>query len=100
VNLSSISALRPRGRTPYTAAKGAVIALTRAMAIDHAAAGIRVNCIAPGAIYAPMVYAAGMDEELRDHGRAASPLGIEGTAGTSATRHCSWCPTRPGASRE
>jgi NAD(P)-dependent dehydrogenase (short-subunit alcohol dehydrogenase family) len=79
VNLSSISALRPRGLTPYTAAKGAVIALTRAMAIDHAAAGIRVNCIAPGPIYTPMVYAGGMADELRDRRRAASPLGIEGT---------------------
>ena len=79
VNLSSISALRPRGLTPYTAAKGAVIALTRAMAIDHAAAGIRVNCIAPGPIYTPMVYAAGMADELRERRRAASPLGVEGT---------------------
>jgi NAD(P)-dependent dehydrogenase (short-subunit alcohol dehydrogenase family) len=79
VNLSSISAYRPRGLTPYTAAKGAVIALTKAMAIDHAPQGIRVNCIAPGPIYTPMVYADGMDPELRDRRRAASPLGIEGT---------------------
>ncbi|MCI2419533.1 SDR family oxidoreductase [Saccharopolyspora sp. K220] len=79
VNLSSISAFRPRGLTPYTAAKGAVIALTRAMAIDHAGQGIRVNCIAPGPIYTPMVYADGMDPELRDRRRAASPLGVEGT---------------------
>ena len=60
VNISSISALRPRGLTPYTVSKGAVIALTRAMAVDHAAQGIRVNCIAPGPVYTPMVYAAGM----------------------------------------
>ncbi|MGP4018730.1 SDR family NAD(P)-dependent oxidoreductase [Saccharopolyspora sp. 5N708] len=79
VNLSSISAFRPRGLTPYTTAKGAVIALTRAMAIDHAGQGIRVNCIAPGPIYTPMVYADGMDPELRDRRRAASPLGIEGS---------------------
>jgi NAD(P)-dependent dehydrogenase (short-subunit alcohol dehydrogenase family) len=78
VNLSSISAFRPRGLTPYTAAKGAVIALTRAMAIDHAASGIRVNCIAPGPIYTPMVYADGMDDQLRQRRREASPLGIEG----------------------
>lgn len=78
VNLSSISAFRPRGLTPYTASKGAVIALTRAMAIDHAAQGIRVNAIAPGPIYTPMV-ASGMDEALRERRRAASPLGIEGT---------------------
>ena len=37
VNISSISALRPRGLTVYSASKGAVIALTRAMAVDHAA---------------------------------------------------------------
>jgi NAD(P)-dependent dehydrogenase (short-subunit alcohol dehydrogenase family) len=79
VNLSSISATRPRGLTPYTAAKGAVIALTRAMAIDHAEQGIRVNCIAPGPIYTPMVAAAGMDDELRERRRKASPLGVEGT---------------------
>jgi len=79
VNISSISALRPRGLTPYTVSKGAVIALTRAMAVDHAAQGIRVNCIAPGPVYTPMVYAAGMSPELRDQRRRASPLGIEGT---------------------
>jgi len=79
VNISSISALRPRGLTPYSASKGAVIALTRAMAIDHAAQGVRVNCIAPGPVYTPMVYAAGMSPELRDRRRRASPLGIEGT---------------------
>src|ERR1043165_9485689 len=35
VNISSISALRPRGLTVYSTSKGAVIALTRAMAVDH-----------------------------------------------------------------
>ena len=79
VNISSISALRPRGLTPYSACKGAVIALTRAMAIDHAQQGIRVNCVAPGPVYTPMVYADGMSEELRERRRCASPLGIEGT---------------------
>jgi NAD(P)-dependent dehydrogenase (short-subunit alcohol dehydrogenase family) len=79
VNISSISALRPRGLTPYSVSKGAVIALTRAMAVDHAGDGIRVNCIAPGPVYTPMVYADGMSEELRERRRRASPLGIEGT---------------------
>src|SRR4030067_314946 len=59
--------------------KGAVIALTRAMAIDHAAQGVRVNCIAPGPVYTPMVYAGGMSAELRERRRRASPLGREGT---------------------
>ena len=79
VNISSISALRPRGLTAYSASKGAVIALTRAMAIDHAAEGIRVNCIAPGPVFTPMVYGGGMTDETRDRRRRASPLEIEGT---------------------
>jgi NAD(P)-dependent dehydrogenase (short-subunit alcohol dehydrogenase family) len=79
VNISSISALRPRGLTPYSVSKGAVIALTRAMAVDHAPQGIRVNCIAPGPVYTPMVYADGMSAELRERRRLASPLGIEGS---------------------
>jgi NAD(P)-dependent dehydrogenase (short-subunit alcohol dehydrogenase family) len=53
VNVSSISALRPRGLTAYSTSKGAVIALTRAMAVDHGPQGIRVNCVAPGPIYTP-----------------------------------------------
>ena len=79
VNISSISALRPRGLTPYSTSKGAIIALTRAMAVDHAPQGIRVNCIAPGPVFTPMV-AGGMSDELREQRRLASPLQIEGTA--------------------
>jgi NAD(P)-dependent dehydrogenase (short-subunit alcohol dehydrogenase family) len=79
VNISSISALRPRGLTAYSASKGAVIALTRAMAIDHAAEGVRVNCIAPGPVYTPMVYSEGMSAETRERRKNASPLKVEGT---------------------
>ena len=79
VNISSISALRPRGLTTYSASKGAVIALSRAMAVDHGPDGIRVNCVAPGPVYTPMVYAGGMTEEMRDRRRSASVAGIEGT---------------------
>jgi NAD(P)-dependent dehydrogenase (short-subunit alcohol dehydrogenase family) len=79
VNVSSISALRPRGLTAYSASKGAVIALTRAMAVDHGPAGIRVNCVAPGPVYTPMVYQGGMSEAARARRRKASVLGIEGT---------------------
>ena len=79
VNISSISALRPRGLTAYSASKGAVIALTRAMAVDHAAEGIRVNCVAPGPMFTPMVYGAGMSAAAREQRRKASALGLEGT---------------------
>ena len=79
VNVSSISALRPRGLTAYSVSKGAVIALTRAMAVDHGPEGIRVNCVAPGPVYTPMVYQRGMSPASRDQRRKASALGIEGT---------------------
>ena len=79
VNVSSISALRPRGLTAYSVSKGAVIALTKAMAVDHGAEGIRVNCVAPGPVYTPMVYQRGMSPAAREGRRMASTLGIEGT---------------------
>jgi NAD(P)-dependent dehydrogenase (short-subunit alcohol dehydrogenase family) len=79
VNISSIAALRPRGLTAYGTSKGAVISLTYSMAVDHARDGIRVNCIAPGPVYTPMVYAAGMPEELRERRKNASLLKVEGT---------------------
>src|SRR5499426_2545216 len=79
VNVSSISALRPRGLTVYSASKGAVIALTRAMAVDHGKDGIRVNCVAPGPVYTPMVYQRGMSTQQRDRRRQASVMKIEGT---------------------
>jgi NAD(P)-dependent dehydrogenase (short-subunit alcohol dehydrogenase family) len=79
INISSISTLRPRGLTPYSVSKGAVIALTKAMAVDHAAQLVRVNCIAPGPVYTPMV-AEHMTPERRAQRAKASPLGIEGTA--------------------
>jgi len=79
VNVSSISALRPRGLTAYTASKGAVIALTRAMAVDHGHEGIRVNCVAPGPVYTPMVYARGMSPKARETRKNASVLKQEGS---------------------
>lgn len=79
VNISSIAALRPRGLTPYATSKGAVEALTRGLAADHARDGIRVNCIEPGPMYTPMVYAGGMSDELRQRRRKAAMLDVEGT---------------------
>src|SRR4030095_12680128 len=78
VNVSSISGLRPRGLTVYPVSKGAVIALARAMAVDHGRENIRVNCVAPGPVYTPMVYARGMSAAARDRRRQASALGIAG----------------------
>ena len=79
VNISSISALRPRGLTTYTTSKAAVIGLTRAMAVDHGRDNIRVNCICPGPMYTPMVYARGMSDAARANRKKASVLKLEGT---------------------
>jgi NAD(P)-dependent dehydrogenase (short-subunit alcohol dehydrogenase family) len=79
VNISSISALRPRGLTTYTTSKAAVIGLTRAMAVDHGRDNIRVNCICPGPMYTPMVYARGMSDAARAQRAKASVLKLEGT---------------------
>ena len=79
VTISSIAALRPRGLTAYSVSKGAVIALTKAMAVDHGPDGIRVNCVCPGPVYTPMVYGRGMTEQARETRRKASVLGREGT---------------------
>ncbi len=79
VNISSISAIRPNGLTPYSTSKGAVISLTRAMAVDHAGDGIRVNAVLPGPVWTPMVQRPTMTPEIRERRKNASALRIEGT---------------------
>jgi NAD(P)-dependent dehydrogenase (short-subunit alcohol dehydrogenase family) len=79
VNVASIAALVGGGLTAYSTSKGAVISLTRSMAVDHGKDGIRVNCVAPGPVYTPMVYAGGMSDAMREMRRRASVQEIEGT---------------------
>jgi len=56
INMASDAGLIGNPNTAaYCASKGGVIALTRAMALDHAGQGIRVNCICPGAIDTPLL---------------------------------------------
>lgn len=78
VNIASTAAIRPRGQTAYTSSKGAILSLTRAMAVDHGADGIRVNCIVPGAIHTPRLFHQGMSDEARQRRHEASLLEIEG----------------------
>lgn len=56
VNVSSMTALvgQPRG-VAYTASKGALIALTKALALELAPAGIRVNCVCPAGVDTPLM---------------------------------------------
>jgi NAD(P)-dependent dehydrogenase (short-subunit alcohol dehydrogenase family) len=81
VNISSVAGLR--GGSPnlfYPTSKGAVVNLTRAMAAQHGREGIRVNAIAPGMVFTPMVSEGGMSPELREARRRRSLLHTEGTA--------------------
>lgn len=56
VNLSSAQGHAcQQGVAAYVASKGAIHALTRAMALDHAAAGVRVNSVSPGSIRTPIL---------------------------------------------
>src|ERR671911_3207825 len=56
VNVSSVQAVASQeGVAAYTASKGGINALTRAMAVDHAEENIRVNAVCPGSVDTPML---------------------------------------------
>ena len=56
VNMASVAGLVGlRNRVAYSASKGAVIAMTRALAVDHVADGVRVNAVCPGTVDTPWV---------------------------------------------
>ena len=81
VNVASVAGMvGVPNRAAYGASKGAVIAFTRALAVDHAADGIRVNCVCPGTIDSPWIDRV-VDElgESRDGLIARQPLGRLGT---------------------
>jgi 3-oxoacyl-[acyl-carrier protein] reductase len=64
VNVTSLSGMHGVvGQTNYSAAKGALIAMTRSLAREVARGGIRVNCVAPGLVDTDML--SGMDEEVK-----------------------------------
>lgn len=76
VNIGSVlSTLGARNRVAYAASKGAVLAMTRAMALDHAAENIRVNCICPGIVETELVARFNMDESARRQRVAMHPVG-------------------------
>jgi NAD(P)-dependent dehydrogenase (short-subunit alcohol dehydrogenase family) len=82
VNISSISAVRGDGTVAYSAAKGALLAMTVDMAYSHGRDGIRVNAVAPGHITTPMVHsvqAPGPRAEFMDTMRREA--GLLGTPG-------------------
>lgn len=86
VNVASVQGSAcQKGVAAYAASKGAVLALTRAMALDHASEGIRVNSVSPGSIDTPMLrFEASLYEgdetaqELVDKWGRTHPLGRVG----------------------
>ena len=81
VNVSSQYGLVGGAGSPaYSAAKAGVIGLTRAMAVDHAAEGILVNCVCPGPIDTPMLRASSGHAELagREAARTAGRVLLGG----------------------
>lgn len=75
--VSSIAAMVGHGRTAYAAAKAGVIGFVTSVAVQLGPKGIRVNGIAPGQVWTPMVERLG--PEARERRRRAAPLGIEGS---------------------
>ena len=73
--VSSIAGLRGHGRTAYAAAKAGIIGLVKSLAVQLGPKGIRVNAIAPGTVWTPMVEDLG--PEARERRRRATPMGTE-----------------------
>ncbi len=84
INLASLVAtIGQHYATTYVATKGAVLAFTKALAVDEAPHGVRVNAVSPGNIYTPLWQAAIDDsadpKRTRADGEAAQPFGRMGT---------------------
>ena len=81
INVSSSAGTLGLSGTPgavaYSAAKAGLQGLTLSVAADHAAEGIRANCLIVGTVYTPLVR--GLGDEGRERRRKAVPLQTEGT---------------------
>ena len=86
VNIASVAGMRAvgSGRTAYGTSKGAVIALTRQMAVELAEHGITANAVAPGPVDTPMTRAL-HTEQFRQEYSKAIPMNRYGTTAEIAS---------------
>jgi NAD(P)-dependent dehydrogenase (short-subunit alcohol dehydrogenase family) len=82
VNVASVRSVTSVGKTTqYDTTKAAVAGLTRGMAMDHAAEGIRVNAVCPGPIYTPF-----HERRIREQGRTFEQYREDAARGTMLRR--------------
>jgi NAD(P)-dependent dehydrogenase (short-subunit alcohol dehydrogenase family) len=82
VNMASAAGLVGlRNRVAYSASKGAVIAMTRALAVDHVGDGVRVNAVCPGTVDSPWVRR--LVEEIGESLEALRARQLMGRLGTT-----------------
>ncbi|XP_059439608.1 NADPH-dependent aldehyde reductase 1, chloroplastic-like [Corylus avellana] len=96
INTTSVNAYKGNSRLiEYTATKGAVVAYTRALALQLVKRGIRVNGVAPGPIWTPLIPASFNEEECAKFGtqvpmgRAGQPIEVAPSYVFLACNHCS-----------
>ena len=78
INTTSVTAYRGSGHLiDYSATKGAIVSFTRSLATTLMEKGIRVNAVAPGPIYSPLIPAT-FDEEKVEHQGDETPMGRRG----------------------
>lgn len=96
INTTSVNACKGNASLlDYTATKGAIVAFTRGLALQLAEKGIRVNGVAPGPIWTPLIPASFNEEKIKNFGsevpmkRAGQPIEVAPSYVFLACNHCS-----------
>jgi len=87
INTSSVTCYKGKDvLLDYSATKGAITAFTRSLAMNLADKGIRVNCVAPGPIWTPLIPSTFSKEQIENFGKS-TPLGRAGQPFECATAY-------------